>query len=168
MVPPSACTAVVAMWQQVRDLSCAGFGGAAAPFGAAQGTGTRGTQFQKTQDTDTGAAGTGGSKSVAYFSHISAMKPYESKSPEELRWEDVQVRYLASLTVLSYHSGRAMPSNFCGHGRQALRGNRLEHWREWGCQPSSKQRHLSVAFQHPQYSARPQALPLELRRRPSV
>ena len=54
-------------------------------------TGTRAHQFQKTQDSDAGAAGSGASKTVVYFNHICAMKPYENKSPEELRWEDYQV-----------------------------------------------------------------------------
>lgn len=74
----------------------AGFGAAAAPFGSTQATaGTRATPFQKTQDTDA-AAGATGSKTVVFFNHISAMKAYENKSAEELRWEDYQARPPAS------------------------------------------------------------------------
>ena len=69
---------------------CAGFGAAAAPFGGAVTSGTRAVQFQKTQDTDA-AAGATGSKTLA-VNHICAMKAYENKSPEELRWEDYQAR----------------------------------------------------------------------------
>jgi hypothetical protein len=70
---------------------CAGFGAAAAPFGGAVTSGTRAVQFQKTQDTDA-AAGATGSKTLVYFNHICAMKAYENKSAEELRWEDYQAR----------------------------------------------------------------------------
>ena len=66
----------------------AGFAGATT-FGAAPGTQL--VPFTKTQDTDSSTSG--GPKTTISFNHISAMKPYESKSPEELRWEDYQVLY---------------------------------------------------------------------------
>ena len=66
-----------------------GFSGAVAPFGSAV-NGTRSIPFQKSPDTES-TQGATGSKTMSYFNHISAMKAYETKCPEELRWEDYQV-----------------------------------------------------------------------------
>ncbi len=68
-------------------IGLAGFAGATG-FGAA--TGTQLVPFTKTQDTDSSTSGSG-AKTTISFNHISAMKAYESKSAEELRWEDYQV-----------------------------------------------------------------------------
>ena len=65
----------------------AGFGlGGGSSFG---GQGTRGVPFQKQAEADTSA--TGGAKTTVYYNSISAMPAYNSKSHEELRWEDYQV-----------------------------------------------------------------------------
>ena len=66
-------------------LITAGFGGG----GFAVSNGTQVIPFTKTQDTDSSTSG--GAKTTISFNHISAMKAYETKSPEELRWEDYQV-----------------------------------------------------------------------------
>lgn len=66
----------------------AGFGlGGGSSFG---GQGTRGVPFQKQQEQDSSGA-TGGAKQTVYYNSISAMPQYNSKSHEELRWEDCQV-----------------------------------------------------------------------------
>lgn len=53
-----------------------------------QTTGTRTVPWQKTPETE----GTGSQRTTVNYVTISCMQPYQSKSPEELRWEDYQVR----------------------------------------------------------------------------
>lgn len=70
-----------------RNECHAGFGlGAGSSFG---GQGTRGVAFQKQAEADSST--TGGAKTTVYYNSISAMPAYNSKSHEELRWEDYQV-----------------------------------------------------------------------------
>lgn len=67
----------------------AGFG--AGGFGQAA-TGTRAVPYTKTIDQDqSSTSSTTGQKQTVHLNSISAMKQYEGKSPEELRWEDYQV-----------------------------------------------------------------------------
>lgn len=47
--------------------------------------------FQKQAEADSSA--TGGAKTTVYYNSISAMPAYNSKSHEELRWEDYQVQH---------------------------------------------------------------------------
>ena len=76
----------------------AGFGlGGGSSFG---GQGTRGVPFQKQQEQDSSGA-TGGAKQTVYYNSISAMPQYNSKSHEELRWEDYQV-YVQPVTSPSH------------------------------------------------------------------
>ena len=102
----------------------AGFGGAG--FGAASGTQV--IPFTKTQDTDSSTSG--GAKTTISFNHISAMKAYETKSPEELRWEDYQVpcRLKAQPVCISRNSSTKLAS------RATLAGG---HPRSTGRQPAS-------------------------------
>lgn len=59
-----------------------GFGGSPSPS-----RGTRTATYRKTQEIDTSSTG---SRSTIYFNSISCMPEYNTKSVEELRWEDYQ------------------------------------------------------------------------------
>lgn len=70
-----------------------GFGGGAAATGTGQ------VPYSKTTDQDGSTPGAGGAKQTVHLNSISAMKPYEGKSPEELRWEDYSVRHHSSVIL---------------------------------------------------------------------
>jgi hypothetical protein len=52
-----------------------------------QNMGSRVAPYQKHQDKDTSSS-TAGASTVVYYSSITAMPAYQTKSVEELRWED--------------------------------------------------------------------------------
>jgi hypothetical protein len=84
-------------WPDFWGKAAGGFGSPAQTvFGQQQGT--RAVPYSKTQEYDTSSSSTG-AKSTVFYNSIVAMPQYSNKSPDELRWEDYQVR--PSLHALS-------------------------------------------------------------------
>ena len=94
----------------MRITVAKGLAGFAGATGFSAATGTQLVPFTKTQDTDSSTSG--GTKTTISFNHISAMKAYEAKSAEELRWEDYQVSFSprTSYTTASYHHVSTIPA----------------------------------------------------------
>ncbi|KAK9829955.1 hypothetical protein WJX72_008858 [[Myrmecia] bisecta] len=80
-----------------------GFGATPSPFGgSAAPSGTRLVPFRKVQDQDSSTTA-GGAKTLVYFNTITAMPEYQSKSLEELRWEDYQAGVKGNTTLQQPH-----------------------------------------------------------------